>query len=300
MHQCHSDQHCPPCTALTEKWCHGKHELRKSVACHIEAISCGRPCKAALECGRHTCLKPCHPGECEQTCSQACKEPRDDCGHACGVSCHDGPCPGSNPCMEKVKLNCNCGHLTSLVICSRVSGLHSGLLAAQIHDLNNGLNSTALIQFNNKKLDCNEECSKMERNRRLALALQIENPDIQSKLAPPKYSDFLKDVTKKDPTFAASIHDKLTDLVKLAKESKHKSRAHSFEHMNREKRQFVHELSDHFGVESESFDAEPKRNVVATAVKDRVWLPSQSIVEVVLGIRKPPPTIATSITPSQP
>ena len=34
--------------------------------------------------------------------------------------------------------------------------------------------------------------------------------------------------------------------------------------MNRDKRQFVHELSDHFGIESESYDAEPKRNVVAT------------------------------------
>ena len=44
MHHCHSDQHCPPCTALTEKWCHGQHELRKSVACHIDGISCGRPC----------------------------------------------------------------------------------------------------------------------------------------------------------------------------------------------------------------------------------------------------------------
>ena len=35
--------------------------------------------------------------------------------------------------------------------------------------------------------------------------------------------------------------------------------------MNREKRQFVHECCSHFGVESESYDAEPKRNVVAVA-----------------------------------
>ena len=52
--------------------------------------------------------------------------------------------------------------------------------------------------------------------------------------------------------------------VRLAKESKQKSRSHSFDVMNRDKRQFVHELSDHFGIESESYDAEPKRNVVAT------------------------------------
>ena len=58
--------------------------------------------------------------------------------------------------------------------------------------------------------------------------------------------------------------------------------------MNREKRQFIHEYCAHFGIESESFDAEPKRNVVATAVKDRVWLPSQSIIDVIMRQRKAP------------
>ena len=151
---------------------------------------------------------------------------------------------------------------------------------------------------NKSKLDCNEECAKIERNRRVALALQIENPDTSAKLSAPKYSDFLKDMARKDPNFANLVHDRLTELVKLAKESKQRSRSHSFECMNRDKRQFVHELSDHFGIESESYDAEPKRNVVATAIKDRAWLPSQSITDVVLGIRKAP--VPVSIAPSQP
>ena len=148
------------------------------------------------------------------------------------------------------------------------------------------------------KIDCNEECATLERNRRVALALQIQNPDLSAKLVAPKYSDFLKEMAKKEPTFCAMVHDKLTELVKLAKESKQKSRSHSFDYMNRDKRQFVHELSDHFGIESESYDAEPKRNVVATAVKDRAWLPSQSIMDVVLGVRKAPAPI--SIALSQP
>merc|ERR1712020_729274 len=105
-------------------------------------------------------------------------------------------------------------------------------------------------------------------------------------------------MAKKEPAFCANVHEKLTELVKLAKESKQKSRSHSFDYMNREKRQFVHELSDHFGIESESYDAEPKRNVVTTAVRDRVWLPSQSILDVVLGVRKAPAPV--SIALSQP
>jgi transcriptional repressor NF-X1 len=302
-HNCHNEEHCPPCTALTEKYCHGKHELRKSVACHIDGISCGRPCgKLILSCRRHTCTKACHSGECDPNCSQPCKELRSNCGHPCNSTCHDGPCPNTS-CMEKVKMNCSCGNLSSVVICSNNSGLHTALLADHIRDLNNG-NSSSTTSISLKdlgkridKLECNEECAKLERNRRVALALQIENPDLTTKLAAPKYSEFLKEVTRKDLSFATMVHEKLTELVRLAKESKHKSRSHSFDVMNREKRQFVHELTDHFGIESESYDAEPKRNVVATAFKDRVWLPSQSILDVVQGLRKAPAPIAINPTP---
>ena len=29
-HTCHSEAQCPSCAALTEKWCHGKHEVKTS------------------------------------------------------------------------------------------------------------------------------------------------------------------------------------------------------------------------------------------------------------------------------
>jgi transcriptional repressor NF-X1 len=40
--------------------------------------------------------------------------------------------------------------------------------------------------------------------------------------------------------------------------------------MNRDKRHFVHEYCEHFGCESVAYDKEPKRNVVATAARDKV------------------------------
>lgn len=55
------------------------------------------------------------------------------------------------------------------------------------------------------------------RNRRLALALQIQNPDLNAKLTP-RYSDFMKSWAKKDPGLCRHVHDQLTALVKLAKE----------------------------------------------------------------------------------
>lgn len=36
----------------------------------------------------------------------------------------------------------------------------------------------------------------LERNRRLALALEIKNPDLQAKLGNPAFTEFLKDYAK--------------------------------------------------------------------------------------------------------
>ena len=45
-------------------------------------------------------------------------------------------------------------------------------------------------------IECNEECALLERNKRFALALEIQNPDLSSKLGNPTYTDFLKDYAK--------------------------------------------------------------------------------------------------------
>ena len=99
------------------------------------------------------------------------------------------------------------------------------------------------------RLECNEECSQLERNRRMAVALQIENPDVTNRVnGPPRYSDFVKDFAKREPFFARAVHDSLAQLVAKTKESNNfKHRVHEFDCMGREKRQFVHELAAHFG-----------------------------------------------------
>jgi len=68
--------------------------------------------------------------------------------------------------------------------------------------------------------------------------------------------------------------------------------------MNREKRHFVHESCQHFGCESQAYDEEPKRNVVATAVKDKCWLPSYSLLEMIQrekGQRKVPGPVLNTL-----
>lgn len=283
LHNCHSDTTCPPCTVLTSKYCYGKHELRNSVPCYFNELSCGLPCNKPISCGRHKCITLCHPGICEkpgQICVQPCTIGREMCGHVCAAPCHDGKCPDT-PCKEMVKVTCTCGHRTMTRVCAENSKefqrIASGILASKMADMQLGhsvdleevFGQGAKKQNQLKTLECNDECKLIERNRKLALGLQIVNPDLSGKLQP-RYTAYMKGWAKKDAHFCQMVHDKLTELVQLAKNSKQKSRSYSFDSMNREKRAFVHESCEHFGCESQAYDQEPKRNVVATAVKDKV------------------------------
>lgn len=311
LHNCHSEPTCPPCSVLTQRWCHGKHELRKAVPCHVKEISCGLSCNKPLACGRHKCITMCHAGLCErpgQQCTQPCTTARELCGHICAAPCHEGKCPDT-PCKEMVKVTCQCGHRTMSRVCEdnakEYQRIASNILASKMADMQLGhsvdleevFGQGAKKQNQLKTLECNDECKIIERNRRLALGLQIVNPDLSGKLMP-RYSDYMKQWAKKDPHFCQMVHDKLTELVQLAKTSKQKSRSYSFDVMNREKRHFVHESCQHFGCESQAYDEEPKRNVVATAVKDKCWLPSYSLLEMIQrekGQRKVPgPVLNTS------
>uniref|UniRef100_A0A0K8V596 Protein shuttle craft n=1 Tax=Bactrocera latifrons TaxID=174628 RepID=A0A0K8V596_BACLA len=292
QHNCHSAANCPPCMMFTTKWCFGQHEQRKTIPCSQESFSCGLACGKALPCGRHKCIKTCHEGACQaagEVCKQHCTKSRTTCGHKCMSPCHDGDCPDT-PCKEMVEVQCECGNRKQMRLCHDLarefSRIATAQLASSMAEMQRGnymelseILAPVKINKTNKTLDCNEECRLLERNRRLAIGLQIRNPDVPQKLQT-KYSDFIRNCAKRDPTLVKSIHDALTTLVKLAKESKQKSRSHSFPTMNREKRQLVHEMCEMFGVESVAYDAEPNRNVVATAYKDRSWLPATSIMEV--------------------
>ena len=50
-----------------------------------------------------------------------------------------------------------------------------------------------LVTFFYCRLECNSECAILERNKRLALALEIKNPDLSNKLGNASYTPFLKE-----------------------------------------------------------------------------------------------------------
>nr|AGC92703.2 protein shuttle craft-like protein [Heliconius erato] len=281
-HACHSGD-CPPCVVLTTKRCYGDHEERKTIPCSQEQFSCGLPCGKPLPCGKHTCIKKCHMGPCDAgKCTQPCTEKRPSCGHPCAAPCHTGSahtapttCPSAAPCRRPVRATCPCARRAAERACCDnardYAKMMSTLAASKMQeggtvDLSDPQRPGNML----KTLECDEECLVEARSRRLALALQIRNPDVSAKLAP-RYSEHVRATAVRDPAFAQLVHDRLTDLVQLAKKSKQKTRAHSFPSMNRQKRQFIHELCEHFGCESVAYDAEPNRNS---------WLPAMSVLEV--------------------
>lgn len=248
--------------AFTKRYCHGRHEQRNIIPCSQKDFGCGLSCNKPLKCGRHKCIKICHAGACEsdvEICKQNCTKQRIMCPHQCNAPCHlDSSCPDTM-CRETIDVSCQCGLRKQTRTCHEFSSdyrkinlhqLASGMAQMQnggIVELSDVLGPIKLT--NNKTLECNEECRVAERNRRLAIGLQIRNPDLPSKLQP-KYSEFIRSWVKKDPKLVTIIHDRLTELVKLAKDSKQRSRSFSFPSMNREKRQLVHEMCAMFGVES--------------------------------------------------
>lgn len=55
--------------------------------------------------------------------------------------------------------------------------------------------------------------------------------------------------------------------VPVAFQGKQPKRSHCFPPMKRDHRRIVHELAEVYGLESISYDSEPKRNIVITAVR---------------------------------
>ncbi|XP_066579537.1 transcriptional repressor NF-X1 isoform X2 [Amia ocellicauda] len=280
FHNCQSEEKCPPCTYLTQKWCMGNHEQRSNIPCHLTDISCGLMCNKELSCGMHKCRRICHRGDCvtEVKCKQPCSAVRPECGHPCGAQCHPGSACPCTPCSAKVVLQCDCGRRKETMICVDASNSYQRItaiaMASRLSDMQLG-DSVDIGQLITKKeikqarLECDEECATLERNRRFAEALRIDqgSDPFNIRTSASKYSDSLKEDARKEFKFVSEVEEEIKNLVELAYKGKQTKRSHCFPPMNREHRKIIHELAEAYGIESVSYDSEPKRNVVITAVR---------------------------------
>ncbi|KAF9283588.1 FKBP12-associated protein [Linnemannia elongata] len=240
-HPCHPDSEpCPPCIMLVAKQCMCRKSKMPNVPCYKSNPSCGKVCGKRLDCNLHNCNKSCHAGECTipptDVCNQPCPKPRKSCGHRCGAACHgDTPCPEDTPCPVIIPSSCKCGHLS----------------------MDSACNATSENPWDGKSrmIKCNDYCLIAERNKRVALALDIEEKGEPGPRIP-EFDSYVLDYATANMEFTLKIEKQLAEWV--ADTSKP---ILYFPPMKGHRRKFVHELAAHYNIVSESVDVEPYRSV---------------------------------------
>ncbi|MCJ1416669.1 FKBP12-associated protein [Xylographa parallela] len=136
-------------------------------------------------------------------------------------------------------------------------------------------NATKSNEGNSKRtLKCDDECTRLERNRRLALALNID-PEAHK-------NDHV-------PYSAATLH-MYSEATKWAQTQEREFRVFAaddaerrlrFKPMPPHHRAFLHSLAEDFGFDSESIDPEPHRHVLILKTPRFVMAPMKTLAECV-------------------
>ncbi|KAG0344900.1 hypothetical protein BG004_004093, partial [Podila humilis] len=104
-------------------------------------------------------------------------------------------------------------------------------------------------------IKCNDYCLIAERNKRVALALDIEEGPAPGPRIP-DYDTYILDYASANMEFCLKIEKQLAEWVAdVAKPVLY------FPPMKGHRRKFVHELASHYNITSESVDVEPYRSV---------------------------------------
>ena len=238
-HNCHGDdESCPNCPFLVQKPCLCGKKMLRNQPCFLSEVRCGEVCGRKLRCGSHYCQKQCHrPGECEdsdRSCGQPCGKPKKACSHPCEERCHaPSACKEEKACQHKLLITCDCQNLKTETKC----------LASRASEGNT-----------KKSLKCDDECARLERNRKLAFALNIDPATHQDDCVPyskqtlQTYAEHAKWAQPHEREFRTFAADET-------------SRRLHFKPMKSHHRAFLHSLAEDFGFDSESLDPEPHRHV---------------------------------------
>jgi transcriptional repressor NF-X1 len=147
-------------------------------------------------------------------------------------------------------------------------------------------------------LKCDEECARLERNRVLALALNVD-PEHQNDHIP--YSDATLNMYQQNATWAVTQEKQLRLFAADPDEKRLR-----FKPMPRSQRAFIHHLAEDFGMDSESMDPEPHRHVAIFKTPKFVMAPMRTLADcartrqVQQRLAPAPAPAVTSATPLRP
>lgn len=197
--QCHPGE-CPPCTEGVSKPCScGKLQL-ENAKCGDSEPSCGMICDQGMPCG-HKCKNMCHnhqafvdSGAVNEGCGQKCNKKRKSCEHKCQAKCHVGKeCPDV-PCDAEVKIYCKCGYRNILGICNRYDEGYE--------------------EEEEKKLECNAECTKNKRDAQIAKAFHSKDEKSQKELRADYYPENLIEFAQENLKFVSKLEMILEEVIK--------------------------------------------------------------------------------------
>ncbi|CAH1115827.1 unnamed protein product [Psylliodes chrysocephalus] len=132
---------CPPCPVTVSVTCYCGRQSPRVQRCSKKEWSCNNVCGKQLECNKHTCPNPCHPGDCKPCpkksiqkcickaqqklrdcsspvwqCDKVCNKQL-DCGHhKCEEVCHEGVC---DSCHLSKPRTCPCGKTLYRLPCTQ-------------------------------------------------------------------------------------------------------------------------------------------------------------------------------------
>lgn len=312
VHECHDDsEKCAPCIVFVKKSCFCGADSKDSVYCYQSGYSCGRTCKKRLSCNQHTCKRVCHDNECETpnqrgviVCSQPCPVPRFTCKHPCGLPCHGRTlCPVSD-CKKVTQIFCECGHRSERIECHKLTRDSDNRSKMAMLSMNRPNQDSIMIDLskkapessssssaggggggngggsnrdNIKKLDCDDSCALLKRNKALAEALEIAQPDLKPNVFGEDPLRLIREATAHDYKFVASTYNSLVRVIKSAKESEKRFTFLKFNPADKLRREVIHELAHHFNCSSDSDGEEPFRHVVVRAYKNKSSVPEFTI-----------------------
>ncbi|KAL8947675.1 MAG: hypothetical protein Q9222_006071 [Ikaeria aurantiellina] len=155
--------------------------------------------------------------------------------------------------LNKIFITCPCQHLKQEIKCN----------ASKSSEGNN-----------NKTLSCDDECARLERNRKLALALNID-PEAHKDDHVPYTAETLR-MFRESAQWAQEQEREFR--VFAADEAEKRLR---FKPMPSHQRSFLHALAEDFGLDSESMDPEPHRHVAVFKTPRFVMAPMKTLAECV-------------------
>lgn len=243
----------------------GKKTL-KNQRCWLQDVSCGMPCGKTLKCGSHVCRKSCHrPVDCEDShgerCTQPCMKEKSACGHPhTEESCHAPfACKEEKPCQSKIYITCACQAQKQEMKCGASKGSEGNA---------------------GKSLPCTDECARLERNRKLALALNIDQASHVDGGNHIPYSTETLSLFAEHAKWGQT-HEREFRVFASSDEE----RRLRFQPMKPQQRAFIHALAEDFGFDSESMDPEPHRHVMIWKTPRFVAAPNKTLADA-LRIRK--------------